>query len=141
MRVSAGFTLIEVMITVAIIGILASIAVPSYQDYVARSRLVEPQSKLSETRVQLEQFFMNNRTYVGFACDKKATNSESFDISCGKTLATNSYTITASGKEGGRMVGFTLTLDDQGIKQTTAAPTGWKFTQADNCWISKKSGC
>ncbi|MEN9659623.1 MAG: hypothetical protein RL571_3088 [Pseudomonadota bacterium] len=139
MRVSAGFTLIEVMITVAIIGILASIAVPSYSDYVTRSRLVEAQSKLSETRVQLEQFYMNNRTYVGFPCDRNASPAESFNISCGVSLAPDSYTITATGTN--RALGFTFTLDDQGIKATTTAPSGWDFSKASTCWVSKKSGC
>lgn len=139
MRVSAGFTLIEVMITVAIIGILASIAIPSYTDYVTRSRLVEAQSKLSETRVQLEQFYMNNRTYVGFPCDRNASTAESFNISCGGSLAPNSYTITATGTN--RAPGFTFTLNDLNVKQTTTAPSGWTFTKADNCWVTRKSGC
>jgi type IV pilus assembly protein PilE len=136
MRFSAGFTLIEVMITVAIIGILASIAVPSYTEYVTRSRLVEPQSKLSETRVQLEQFFMNNRSYSGFDCKKDATGSESFNLSC-KDQTANTYTIIATGT--GKTSGFTFTLNDQGVKATTAAPSGWP--KPDNCWVSKKSGC
>ncbi|MDW5417905.1 type IV pilin protein [Iodobacter sp. CM08] len=136
MRSTSGFTLIEVMITVAIIGILASIAVPSYQDYVTRSRLVEPQSKLSDTRVQLEQFFMNNRTYAGFPCARTATGSDKFNLTC-PTLDANQYLITATGTD--KMAGFTFTLDDQGIKQTTAAPTGW--TKGVGCWTNKKSGC
>ncbi|WP_188053264.1 type IV pilin protein [Iodobacter fluviatilis] len=140
MRVSAGFTLIEVMITVAIIGILASIAIPSYTDYVTRSRLVEAQSKLSETRVQLEQFYMNNRTYVGFPCDRNARPTESFNISCGSPIAADSYTITATGTN--RALGFTFTLNDLNVKQTTAAPAGWTFLPVDqNCWVTKRSGC
>ncbi|WP_293937580.1 type IV pilin protein [Iodobacter sp.] len=136
MRSTSGFTLIEVMITVAIIGILASIAVPSYQDYVTRSRLVEPQSKLSDTRVQLEQFFMNNRTYLNFPCKKDAAGSDKFNIDC-PTLKANEFLISATGS--GKMEGFSFTLDDQGIKQTTAAPTGW--TKGVGCWTNKKSGC
>ncbi|NHQ85716.1 prepilin-type N-terminal cleavage/methylation domain-containing protein [Iodobacter sp. HSC-16F04] len=136
MRVSAGFTLIEVMITVAIIGILASIAIPSYNDYVTRSRLVEPQSKLSDIRAQLEQFYMNNHTYKTFDCKRDAKPSESFSISCNPQEA-ESFTIIATGS--GKTAGFTFTLDDQGIRATTAAPSGW--AKSDNCWVSKKSGC
>ncbi|MEN9656862.1 MAG: hypothetical protein RL571_327 [Pseudomonadota bacterium] len=136
MQHTRGFTLIEVMITVAIIGILASIAVPSYQDYVMRSRLLEPQSKLSERRVQLEQFFMNNRTYLGFQCKQDAVGSENFNLDC-SNLQANQYTLTAKGI--GRMNGFTLSLDDQGIKATPDAPSGW--ATSSSCWISKKSGC
>ncbi|WP_046350243.1 type IV pilin protein [Janthinobacterium sp. B9-8] len=138
MRLSAGFTLIEIMITVAIIGILASIAVPSYQDYVIRSRLVEAQSKLSETRVQLEQFFMNNRSYENFDCKRDATAAEGFNITC-KDKTANAYTIVATGTN--KASGFTFTLNDQGIKATTAAPTSKGWTTSDSCWVSKKSGC
>ncbi len=63
----AGFTLIEVMITVAIIAILAAVALPNYIDYVTRSRLVEAKSNLSDMRTRLEQYFLDNRSYPG-AC-------------------------------------------------------------------------
>ncbi|MDW5417899.1 type IV pilin protein [Iodobacter sp. CM08] len=139
-----GFTLIEVMITVAIIGILASIAVPQYSDYVTRSRLVESQSKLSDTRVRLEQFFVNNRTYMGFACDQAAAGSDNFTISC-PTLTATTFTISATGASltgAKKMIGFGFTLDD--LNQKTSAITGanassgWSNPTTNNCWVSKK---
>ncbi|MBY0445334.1 MAG: prepilin-type N-terminal cleavage/methylation domain-containing protein [Burkholderiales bacterium] len=134
-----GFSLIEVMITVAIIGILASIAVPQYSDYVTRSRLVEAQSKLSDTRVRLEQFFVNNRTYVGFTCTQAAVGNENFGISCPTQTATT-FVISATGTN--KMVGFGFTLDD--LNQRTSAITGanasagWSNPTTNNCWVSKK---
>src|SRR5258708_6947981 len=61
----AGFTLIEVMIVVAIVGVLAAIALPNYSDYVKRSKIIEATSVLSDLRVRYEQFFLDNRTYTG----------------------------------------------------------------------------
>ena len=58
-----GFTLIEVMITVAVIAILAAVALPSYIEYVTRSRLVEAKTNLSDMRTRLEQYFLDNRAY------------------------------------------------------------------------------
>ncbi len=59
----AGFTLIEVMITVAVVAILAAVALPQYFDYVTRSRLVEAKTSLVDMRTRLEQYFLDNRTY------------------------------------------------------------------------------
>ncbi len=62
-----GFTLIELMITVAIVAILLSIALPSYRDYVLRGQLTEGITQLTDMRIKLEQYYQDNRTYVG-AC-------------------------------------------------------------------------
>ena len=65
MRHTRGFTLIELMFTVAIMAILAAIALPSYSDYVRRGRLTETLSAMAGMRVKMEQFFQDNRTYAG----------------------------------------------------------------------------
>jgi len=65
MRSSRGFTIIEVMIVVVIIAILASVAIPSYVDYITRSKIQEATSTLLSQRVKMEQFFQDQRTYVG----------------------------------------------------------------------------
>ena len=59
-----GFTLIEVMVVVAIVGILAAIALPSYADYVRRSKIIEATAGCPTMRTRMEQYFLDNRTYV-----------------------------------------------------------------------------
>ena len=62
-----GFTLIEVMITVAIIAILAAVALPSYSSYIMRAKVTDAAKGLSEMRLKMEQYFQDQRTYLG-AC-------------------------------------------------------------------------
>jgi type IV pilus assembly protein PilE len=141
----AGFTLIEVMITVAIVAIIAAIAVPSYSDYVTRSRLVEAKSGLADMRTRLEQHFLDNRAYPT-ACIAPASgpagagkvylpgDTKFFTFTCDLTATT--YTVTATGT--GTMAGFAFTVDQANARRTTRVRTGW--TASDTCWISRKNG-
>jgi len=83
-----GFTLIELMITVAIIGILASIAYPSYQDSVLKSRRADAKGALLGFANAMERHFTETNTYVGAPA---ATNTDYY------TLAIDSATATAYG--------------------------------------------
>ena len=62
-RASQGFTLIELMIVVAIIGILAAIAIPAYQDYVVRSQVSEGLNMASATKASVAEFFADRGTW------------------------------------------------------------------------------
>lgn len=135
-----GFTLIELMITVAIVAILAAVALPAYTDYVIRGNIPEATAELSKRRVQAEQYFQDNRTYkdagsfTNPAC-KADTSSAIFDFSC-TTQDKEQYVIEATGK--GAMQGFSYTIDQNGSKSTTGVKTGW--TTNTTCWVLKKDG-
>ncbi len=139
-NLQAGFTLIELMITVAIIGILASIALPSYNEYVQRSKLVEAQTPLTTARVRFEQWYQDHRTYVDTATPHSAcpASTPNFTFACTGITATD-FTITATGVAS--MTGFGMSINQLNQKVTTAVPTGWTTPNPNNCWAIKKSGC
>lgn len=134
----AGFTLIELMMTVAILGILSTIALPSYRDYVSRGKIPEALGTLAAKRVQLEQYFLDNRSYVSApACTSDTTTSKYFTFGCSTQTAT-AYTLQAVGQ--GSMAGFTFTINQNNAKSTTAVPSGWSTPSPNNCWVTKKGG-
>jgi len=67
MKHQKGFTLIELMIVVAVIGILAAIAYPSYLDYVVRSKRADAMNALANVRIQQEKYRANNTTFGSVA--------------------------------------------------------------------------
>ncbi|MDD2180200.1 type IV pilin protein [Acidovorax sp. D2M1] len=78
MRNHAGFTLIEVMVVVAIIGVLASVAYPSYREYVARSRRAEARVILIAAQQWMERFYTENFRYDQNSAGTAVTDSSQF---------------------------------------------------------------
>jgi type IV pilus assembly protein PilA len=69
-QINAGFTLVELMIVVAIIGILAAIAIPEYQNYVARSQVARVMDESASLRAIVETCALENKTVIGSAVDE-----------------------------------------------------------------------
>lgn len=135
-----GFTLIELMIVVAIIGIISSIAYPAYQDYVARGKITEATSGLADLRIKLEQYYQDNRTYAGYVdggCiltsnNKPAISSDNFGFAC--VVDADTYTITATGIGTAGMSGYSYDINQNNVKNSTV-PGG-----SGACWIMRKGG-
>lgn len=133
---SGGFTLAELMIVVAIIGILGGIAYPAYEDYLFKGRISEGTAILAAKRSQIEQYFQDRRTYVDApGCADDSASSENFDFSC-TTESADAFTLEATGK--GSMSEFSYTLDQSGAKTSSSSRSGWSGSAT--CWVRKKGG-
>ena len=136
MKRSSGFTLIELMIVVAVIGILAAVAYPSYRDYVTRGRLVEARAGLSEMRVKLEQYYQDRRAYDILPCPAPS-EAVRFTYDC-PTLQPDTYVARATGIEAQGTKDFVFTINELNARATTGAPAGWATNAG--CWIRNRSG-
>ena len=129
-RSNRGFTLIEIMIVIAIIGIVLTISIPSYNEYVKKGRRAEVVSLLSEQAQILERFYTKNNVYTGIT--GLSTGNDFYTIT--PTIADQTFLLTATRKAGTTMAtdkcgDFTLT--NTGVRSMNNATTG--LTTKD-CW-------
>ena len=117
-----GFTLIELMIVVAIIAVLAAVALPSYQRYVIKSKRTDMMSEMHNIASQIQSRKLAQTTYsnnliTGLNGDYPKQGQALYAVTFTPNPLTEQWTITATPKTGMQMAGDSnLTLDYQGVK-------------------------
>jgi type IV pilus assembly protein PilE len=146
----SGFTLIELMIAIAIVGILTAIALPAYRNYVIRGKLVAGTNALANMRAQMEQYYQDNRTYATVSAPSivtpcvanavVASNGVPFNVGCSASSdapTATTYTLRATGT--GAVAGAVFTIDQGNNMTTVAFPTSWGSVPSNNgCWIMRR---
>ncbi len=127
-NVQQGFTLIELMIVVAIIGILAAIAIPAYQDYTIRAKVTEGIGFANAARTALAEYYLSNNDFPT-QTQSGVTNASTADIVQGVTVARTSTT-TGTISIAYRALGGDTTAGDTIIFTGTGGPNGVQWTCA-----------
>jgi type IV pilus assembly protein PilE len=138
-RLNSGFTLVEVMIVVAIVAILSAIALPSYTDYNRRATIPEATTALADYRNRMEQFFLDNRNYGAAGCGITTPGAfKYYTVTCALT-GTTGYVVTATGN--GIATGFVYTINENNVQRTTGVPVSWNSASLPvNRWIQRNGG-
>lgn len=125
-----GFTFIELMIVIVIIGIISAIAYPSYLSQLQKSRRVDAQTALLELAQYMERYYTTNGTYVGavlpFTASPKDDSTKYYNLSV-SGLAANAYTLS----------GVPITTSSQATESCgtlTLSQTGAKTPTTAGCW-------
>lgn len=149
LRRQRGFTLIELMITVAIVGILAAVAYPSYREYVAKSRRAEAQALLMQSSQWMERFYAENYSYsvntAGVAVadlltarysQSPTSGTAAYTIAVAPTATTYTITATRTGTMAADKCG-NFQITHTGVKQLTGFTSAAGATQVaamQSCW-------
>lgn len=161
-RGHSGFTLIEAMVTIVVLGIIAAVAIPNYSRYVTRGKLVEATNALEAYRVQMEQWYLENRVYgsdnpkdarvecnvcppgtdcYAAQCDvcgpALPTSLANFAVTCQVIDGTQAFTATATGA--GNTAGFTYSINQANVRSTLSLPGYWGALPYDAAtrWVTK----
>lgn len=132
-----GFTLIEILIVVAITAILASVALPSYTAYIKRSKVPAGLDALQSYFTRMEQRFQDSGSYAASTdCAVAVPTVQNFTVTCAISGGGTGYTATATGS--GPLAGYTYTINSTGTRATTAHPKG---VPGSSCWSIKGTTC
>jgi type IV pilus assembly protein PilE len=142
-RLSNGFTLIEIMIVVAIITILAAVAIPSYRDYILRGQLVDGTTILSTVRADMERYYQDNRRYSNVGAfvapcnsvDPRTRTQGNFVVTCA-ALTDNTFRLQATGSNAA--AGFAYTIDNTDARTTVSVGSSWTMPAPNTCWAVKR---
>lgn len=139
-----GLTLVEVLVAIALVGILTTFATVSYNSFITRAALAEPGLGLSVYASQLEQRYADVKSYGAGACGVAAPASSQykyFDFSCKTTGGGQGFLVTATNRASETLNGagsYVYTLDHTGVKKTTAFKGGGGI---DGCWKISDAAC
>jgi type IV pilus assembly protein PilE len=127
---SRGFTLVELMITVAVVAILAAIAIPSYRQYIIRGNRSAGESVMKDIANREQQYLLANRSYAakatltanGYALPSDTSQNYTWNVTAGVDALSSApiFTITFT-PINGQSSDVTLTLDNQGTKTPIAS--------------------
>jgi type IV pilus assembly protein PilE len=129
-RKSQGFTVVELVIAIAIIGILAAIAIPSYQEHLKKGRRADAQQFMSQVAQKQQQYLLDARTYAGTLAELSMDTaipsgvSKFYDLTMVAAAGTPpTFTVTAKPKSGTAQAGDgDLTINEQGTKLRDGKP-------------------
>jgi type IV pilus assembly protein PilA len=132
-RIQQGFTLIELMIVVAIVGILAAIALPAYQDYVVRSKMAEGEAAVAACKTSVSEYLSTHANLGLVAIDLNNSGCSTTQTQYVNTLDVGSGKITVTVQNTGATDPCNLILSPTLDTVDTATITTWAGSHDGSC--------